>query len=57
MVVVVRAYYIGDCAGDKRTAIVSTLVNISFFALFADFFTRKYDSGDKTRIAATEKKD
>jgi len=43
MLVVARAFYIGDCAGDKRTAIASTLVNVSFFCLFLDFFFVKYD--------------
>ena len=43
MLVVAYAFYLGDCAGDKRTAIASTAVNVSFFGLFLAFYFEKYD--------------
>ena len=43
MVVVAYAFYVGKCSGDKRTALFSTAVNVSFFGLFIAFFFKKYN--------------
>jgi len=43
MVVVAHAFVQGTCSGDKRTAIFSTAVNVSFFGLFLMFFFEKYN--------------
>ncbi len=48
MVVVAHSFYLGSCSGDKRTGVFSTVVNVSFFVLFLDFFGKKYNDGKKS---------
>ena len=48
MVVVAHSFYLGSCSGDKRTGVFSTVVNVSFFVLFLDFFGKKYNDGEKS---------
>jgi hypothetical protein len=56
MVVVAYAFYLGNCSGDKRTAMFSTAVNVSFFGLFIAFFFKRYDS-DGSKSPRVRKED
>jgi hypothetical protein len=42
MAVVANSFYLGNCSGNKITAVFSTAVNVSFIALFSAFYVRKY---------------
>ena len=55
MVVVAYAFYRGNCAGDARTALFSTAVNVSFFALFILFYREKYNKEAAARSKSGKK--